>query len=71
MQRTFLRERLVPNVIGWRSHRGWCQVDNLHYGAPEFVAEAEKHHNHLRVSTHFYNNEAGIERLARELASTL
>jgi selenocysteine lyase/cysteine desulfurase len=28
-------------------------------------------HNHLRVSTHFYNNEADIERLAGELASIL
>jgi selenocysteine lyase/cysteine desulfurase len=155
-----LRERLPPNVIGWRSHRGWRQVDNLHHGAPEFVTEAEKYeggmltfpvlygmqaslemildigppaievrvmelaeatraalrrlgaflpsdlsphfrspivaarfeaqpasrlaqelkarrilvsarHNHLRVSTHFYNNEADIEHLAGELASIL
>ena len=155
-----LRERLQPNVIGWRSHRDWRSVDNLHHGAPEFASEAEKYeggmltfavlygmqaslemileigpeaiegrdlelaecaraslrrlgarlpgdespyfnspivaarfegrdaswiaremkarrvlisarHNNLRVSTHFYNNEEDIERLARELKSVL
>ena len=157
--RPSLRERLEPNVIGWRSHRDWRRVDNLHHGAPELVAEAEKYeggmlgfpalyamaasvemileigpaaieqrvielagcvrerlrplgarllsdeaphfdspivaarfakpasslaqelrargvlvsarHDHLRVSTHFYNNEADIERLAAEVKALL
>jgi len=60
MQRTFLRERLVPNVIGWH------HVDNLHYGAPEFVAEAVKHHNHLRVSSF----GPGTSRLSRKCRNT-
>lgn len=38
-----LRERLQPNVIGWRSHRDWRNVDNLHHGAPELVDSAEKY----------------------------
>jgi cysteine desulfurase / selenocysteine lyase len=38
-----LRERLQPNVVGWRSHRDWRNVDNLHHGAPELVSSAEKY----------------------------
>jgi cysteine desulfurase/selenocysteine lyase len=38
-----LRERLQPNVVGWRSHRDWRNVDNLHHGTPEFQAKAEKY----------------------------
>jgi cysteine desulfurase / selenocysteine lyase len=37
------RERLKPNVVGWRSHKDWRRVDSLHHGAPEFVAGAEKY----------------------------
>ncbi len=38
-----LRERLDPNVVGWRSHRGWRNHDRLHHGRPEFKTEAEKY----------------------------
>jgi len=38
-----LRERLRPNAIGWRSHRDWRNVDNLHHGVPELTATAEKY----------------------------
>lgn len=38
-----LRERLQPNVVGWRSHKDWRRVDCLHHGAPEFVESAEKY----------------------------
>jgi selenocysteine lyase/cysteine desulfurase len=38
-----VREWLRPNVIGWRSHREWRRVDNLHHGAPEFNSSAEKY----------------------------
>ena len=37
------RTRLKPNVIGWRSHRDWRNVNQLHHGAPEFVESAEKY----------------------------
>ncbi len=38
-----LRERLEPNVVGWRSHREWRNHDRLHHGQPEFKTEAEKY----------------------------
>jgi selenocysteine lyase/cysteine desulfurase len=37
------REKLPPNVIGWRSHARWRDVDQLHQGVPEFPASAEKY----------------------------
>jgi cysteine desulfurase / selenocysteine lyase len=37
------REWLQPNVVGWRSHWDWRNVDNLHHGAPEFSRTAEKY----------------------------
>jgi len=38
-----LRGRLRPNVLGWRSHRDWRNVDNLHHGVPELTDAAEKY----------------------------
>ena len=38
-----MRRRLPPNIIGWRSHRDWRNVDNLHHGSPEFKDAAEKY----------------------------
>ena len=38
-----LRRRLPPNVIGWRSHHDWRNVDRLHHGLPEFKGSAEKY----------------------------
>ena len=37
-----LREQLHPNAIGWRSHKTWRDVDNLHHGLPEFSDKAER-----------------------------
>ena len=37
------RSRLKPNVIGWRSHYDWRNVDNLHHGSPVFSTKAEKY----------------------------
>src|ERR1017187_2583385 len=37
-----LRRVLPPNVIGWRSDKGWRSVDELHHGTPEFPAGAER-----------------------------
>src|SRR5487761_1924297 len=38
-----VRRRLRPTVVGWRSHKTWRDVDNLHHGAPEFLDSAEKY----------------------------
>jgi selenocysteine lyase/cysteine desulfurase len=38
-----LRRRLPANAVGWRSHRTWRQVDNLHHGTPELKESAEKY----------------------------
>jgi cysteine desulfurase/selenocysteine lyase len=37
------RKKLQPNIIGWRSHRDWRNVDRLHSGTPEFKDAAEKY----------------------------
>jgi selenocysteine lyase/cysteine desulfurase len=38
-----LRATLRPNVMGWRSDKGWRSVDELLHGAPELPAGAEKY----------------------------
>jgi len=37
------RKQLPPNIIGWRSHHDWRNVDRLHSGTPEFKDAAEKY----------------------------
>jgi cysteine desulfurase / selenocysteine lyase len=56
-----LRERLQPNVVGWRSHHGWRNVDNLHYGAPEFTPAAEKYEGGMVSFALLYAMEAAID----------
>jgi selenocysteine lyase/cysteine desulfurase len=56
-----LRERLAPSVIGWRSHRDWRNVDNLHHGAPEFSQAAEKYEGGMLVFPSLYAMGASIE----------
>lgn len=38
-----VRRALRPIVVGWRSHKTWRDVDNLHHGIPEFMDSAEKY----------------------------
>lgn len=38
-----VRRWLKPNVVGWRSHQDWRNVDNLHHGAPSFADSAEQY----------------------------
>jgi cysteine desulfurase/selenocysteine lyase len=38
-----VRSRLRPIIVGWRSHKTWRDVDNLHHGVPEFKDSAEKY----------------------------
>ena len=37
------RERLVPTVVSWRSHRAWREVTKLRDGAPELPDEAARY----------------------------
>jgi selenocysteine lyase/cysteine desulfurase len=56
-----LRERIQPNVVGWRSHHDWRNVDNLHHGAPVFKASAEKYEAGGLPSALLYAMEASVE----------
>jgi cysteine desulfurase / selenocysteine lyase len=38
-----LRPKIRPMMVGWRSHKTWRNVDNLHHGVPEFADTAEKY----------------------------
>jgi cysteine desulfurase/selenocysteine lyase len=63
-----LRERLHPNVVGWRSHRDWRNVDNLHHGIPELVASADKYEGGSLSFALLYGMEASID-LVLEIGS--
>lgn len=56
-----LRQRLRPNVMGWRSHHDWRNVDNLHHGAPELAASAEKYEGGSVSSALLYAMEASVD----------
>jgi cysteine desulfurase/selenocysteine lyase len=56
-----LRERLPPNVVGWRSHRDWRNVDNLHHGAPELPTAAVKYEGGSLSFALLYAMEASLD----------
>ena len=56
-----LRERLNPNVVGWRSHKDWRRVDSLHHGAPDFVEGAEKYEGGMLNFPSLYAMAASLE----------
>jgi cysteine desulfurase/selenocysteine lyase len=56
-----LRARLRPNVLGWRSHRDWRNVDNLHHGVPELPTGAEKYEGGSVTFAVIYALEAAID----------
>jgi cysteine desulfurase/selenocysteine lyase len=56
-----LRERLQPNVVGWRSHRDWRNVDNLHHGVPELLSSAEKYEGGSVSFALLYAMEASLD----------
>jgi cysteine desulfurase/selenocysteine lyase len=56
-----LRQRLRPNVLGWRSHRDWRNVDNLHHGVPELAASAEKYEGGSVAFAVIYAMEASLD----------
>jgi len=56
-----VREWLEPNLIGWRSHRGWRDYQDLHHGAPEFKTEAERYEGGMLPFAVDYAMGAAIE----------
>lgn len=56
-----LRERLPPNAAGWRTHRAWRDVDNLHHGTPELKTSAEKYEAGGLPFPLLYAMEASVE----------
>ena len=56
-----LRTRLQPSVVGWRSHRTWRAVDNLHHGVPDFTDAAEKYEGGMLSFALLYAMGASVE----------
>jgi cysteine desulfurase/selenocysteine lyase len=56
-----LRKRLAPAAVGWRSHRDWRNVDNLHHGAPQFAEGAEKYEGGMLPFALLYGMQASLE----------
>ena len=74
-----MRKKLAPNVAGWRTHRDWQNVDNLHHGMPLLKDSAERYEGgglqfgllHAMGAAVDWMNEIGpacIERRVLELA---
>lgn len=55
-----VRAWLRPNVIGWRSHSGWRQHENLHHGAPEFTSKAERYEGGMLAFDPIYAMGASV-----------
>lgn len=55
-----LRKILHPNVIGWRSHEDWKNVNRLHHGAPTFGDAAEKYEGGMPAFPCIYAMDAAI-----------
>ena len=66
-----LRERLRPNVLGWRSHKDWRNVDNLHHGVPELPETAEKYEGGSVSFPLLYAMEASIDLILEIGAETI
>jgi selenocysteine lyase/cysteine desulfurase len=59
--RPSLRAHLEPVTVGWRSHRGWRDVTNLHDGAPEFAETAEKYEGGMLAFAVLYAMKASVD----------
>lgn len=55
-----VRKWLRPNVVGWRSHKDWRNVNQLHHGAPEFGDAAEKYEGGMLASGLLYALEESV-----------
>ncbi len=58
-----LRARLEPQVVGWRSHFDWRNVNNLHAGAPVFAEAAERYEGGMVDFPSLYALEAAVDTL--------
>ncbi len=56
-----LRDSLQPTVVGWRSHRDWRNVENLHHGVPHLPSGAEKYEGGSVAAALLYAMEASID----------
>lgn len=56
-----VREWLPPMVVGWRSDRGWREVNHLNHGAPTLPEGAERYEGVLLPSTLLYPFEASVD----------
>src|SRR5258708_7477865 len=56
-----LRAKLPPNAVGWRSHRTWREVDELHHGRPVLTDTAERYEGGGLPSPLLYAMEASID----------
>ncbi len=66
-----LRARLPPNVIGWKSHRDWRNVHNLHNGSPEFAESALKYEGGGLPIPLLYGMEASVDMMLEIGAETI
>ena len=80
--RPSVRKWLDPNIIGWRSHRGWKDFSQLHEGTPALSDTAERYEACMPAFALYYAMEqsvdlmleltpGGIEKRVLELAGRL
>jgi cysteine desulfurase/selenocysteine lyase len=55
-----VRAWLRPNAVGWRSDRGWRDVDRLHHGAPRLPESAERYEAGMLAFPLLYAMEASV-----------
>ncbi len=60
-----VREWLAPSVMSWRSHRKWRCVDELHHGAPELPAGAQRYEGGLQNFHGIYALGAVLEMMLK------
>jgi selenocysteine lyase/cysteine desulfurase len=56
-----VREWLPPNVVGWRSHYDWRNVNNLHHGRPQPSSRAEKYEGGMPAMPLVYALAASVD----------
>jgi selenocysteine lyase/cysteine desulfurase len=59
--RESVRQWLEPDVIGWRSHHTWQDVNNLHHGMPEFSSTAHRYEGYFPPMPLLYALEQSVD----------